>query len=884
MSLLRGLAVPHWRAEREAGAQFYGFLGEQLSGTEDIRANGARDYVMGRFYKQNQVWLKHRVRAFVSNSMMTMSSLLTFAIADAIAFALGAWLWHKGQISIGTVYVLFYYTELLRRPIEQIRTQLQELQTATASIGRVEELMATESKVHDGPGASFPAGALSLDFDAVSFSYEDAEPVLRDLSFRLEPGQVLGLLGRTGSGKTTLARLVFRLYDPDAGVLRLGDVAIREARLDDLRGRVGMVTQDVQIFNATVRENLAFFDATVSDERLLGVIEEIGLTSWLATQPSGLDTQIAAGGLSAGEAQLLAFARLFLADPGLVILDEASSRLDPATERLIERAVSKLLAGRTGILIAHRLATVERADQVLILDDGRVAEMGVRAELAADPASRFSRAAAERPAGGAGVKTYQYIWRMVMARPWLYSLNAVLWTLIHVGPLVPGLILRDYFNALTNEQAARFSVTTLIIFMVAQGVARCVLNLCGMVADIYHRFSMSALLRRNLLERILERPGARAIPVSPGEAISSFRDDAQYAEDCVDWTLDVIGSAVFAVAVVVVLLAINPWITLFVFVPLTAVVGAAQAMSNRMERYRRASRTATGDVTSAIGEAFAGVQAVQVAGAEANVLANFRRLSEARGATMIKDRVYTQGFQSVYANTVNIGTGLILILAAQSMRSGSLTVGDFALFVYYLGFVTDFVSFLGRFLTTYKQTAVSFVRLAGLMQGATAGRLVQAHKLHLSGPVPEPAPLSRAEHDRLEDLTISGLTYRYPESGRGIEGIDLRVARGEFVVVTGRIGSGKTTLLRAILGLLTRTRAPSPGTGRASSTPPTSLRRHAAPTRRNCRSYSAPRYGTTSFWVSRRTGTWSGRCAKRRWSETSPSWPWASKRLLARAA
>lgn len=151
-----------------------------------------------------------------------------------------------------------------------------------------------------------------------------------------------------------------------------------------------MVTQDVQIFNATVRENLAFFDATVSDERLLGVIEEIGLTSWLATQPAGLDTQIAAGGLSAGESQLLAFARLFLADPGLVILDEASSRLDPATERLIERAVSKLLQGRTGILIAHRLATVERADQVLILDDGRVAEMGVRAKLAADPASRFS--------------------------------------------------------------------------------------------------------------------------------------------------------------------------------------------------------------------------------------------------------------------------------------------------------------------------------------------------------------------------------------------------------------------------------------------------------------------------------------------------------------
>jgi ATP-binding cassette subfamily B protein len=257
-----------------------------------------------------------------------------------------------------------------------------------------------------------------------------------------------------------------------------------------------------------------------------------------------------------------------------------------------------------------------------------------------------------------------------------------------------------------------------------------------------------------------------------------------------------------AVGVFVILLRVNAWITLSVFLPLAIVVAAAQAASNRMERYRVASRAATGDVTGAIGEAFTAVQAVQVAGAEAHVLANFRRISEARATSMIRDRVWTQGFQSVYANTVNVGTGLILILAAESMKSGSLTVGDFALFVYYLTFMTDFVSFLGRFLTTYRQTSVSFVRLNRLMQGAPPERLVETHRLYKSGPIPKPAVQKKTEGDRLTTLRAWGLSYRHPESGRGIDGVDIDIGRGEFVVVTGRIGAGKTTLLRALLGLL----------------------------------------------------------------------------------
>jgi ABC-type multidrug transport system fused ATPase/permease subunit len=236
---------------------------------------------------------------------------------------------------------------------------------------------------------------LTVVFDKVTFGYTETETVLQNVSFQLQAGKVLGLLGRTGSGKTSLIRLLFRLYNPNSGHIRLGmnghQLDIGETRLEDLRQCIGMVTQDVQLFRATVRDNLTFFDKRVSDDKILQVVEELELSGWYNTLPQGLDTELATEGssLSAGEAQLLAFTRVFLRDPGLVILDEASSRLDPATEQLIERAIDKLLANRTGIIIAHRLSTVHRADHILIVEGGRIREFGDYDDLAHDPNSRF---------------------------------------------------------------------------------------------------------------------------------------------------------------------------------------------------------------------------------------------------------------------------------------------------------------------------------------------------------------------------------------------------------------------------------------------------------------------------------------------------------------
>ncbi|HEU5375966.1 MAG TPA: ABC transporter ATP-binding protein [Ktedonobacteraceae bacterium] len=393
VSAIRARAVRYSVAHREKDAEFFSFLGEQLAGTEDMRANGATAYVMRRFYELMRSWLPIRRRSSLGWYSMWSATLIIFALSNALALSLSAYLWSMEHISLGTVYLVFYFTNLLNEPMEEIRSQLQELQRAGAGIVRIRQLLSTQPAIVDGPGQQLPTGALSVEFQKVNFSYTTDKPTLQHIDFRLEAGKVLGILGRTGSGKTTLARLLLRLYDIHSGEIRLGDVPLRATALRELRQHIGMVTQDVQLFHASVRDNLTFFKREIDDQHILEVIEELGLGNWYRSLPEGLDTILGSDGtgLSAGEAQLLAFTRVFLTNPGLVILDEASSRLDPATEQLIERAVSKLLAGRTGIIIAHRLATIARADEIMVLENGCMLEYNERLELAADKDSRFYR-------------------------------------------------------------------------------------------------------------------------------------------------------------------------------------------------------------------------------------------------------------------------------------------------------------------------------------------------------------------------------------------------------------------------------------------------------------------------------------------------------------
>ncbi|MEO8286275.1 MAG: ABC transporter ATP-binding protein [Chloroflexota bacterium] len=388
---MRNFAVPYWRQARQASAELFGYLEERLSGTEDIRSSGATAYAMRKLYERSRNLLRRDRRASFMGTASSATSLIVFTVGTAIALGLGVILFQANAITLGTVYIIFSYTESLRRPIDQITRQFQDLQQAGASINRIGDLLLERSVLHDGSGPAISPSALPVRFDHVTFGY-GGEPVLQDVSFELKPGEVLGVLGRTGSGKTTLTRLLFRLYDPQQGSVQLGGSDLQDTQLASIRQNVGMVTQSIHLFHASLRNNLTLFDPTIPDERVIEVLEDLGMGDWLDSMPQGLDTKLAPGGstLSAGQGQLVAFARVFLRGPGLVILDEASSRLDPATERKVESAVDRLLVGRTAIVIAHRLATVQRADSILIMDEGRIVEYGNRRQLLADPESRFS--------------------------------------------------------------------------------------------------------------------------------------------------------------------------------------------------------------------------------------------------------------------------------------------------------------------------------------------------------------------------------------------------------------------------------------------------------------------------------------------------------------
>ena len=400
--------------------------------------------------------------------------------------------------------------------------------------------------------------------------------------------------------------------------------------------------------------------------------------------------------------------------------------------------------------------------------------------------------------------TWKAVLKMIQFKPglWLANLGAMFFLMFSF--FIPGVLIREFFNLLTNQSAAILSLWGIIALLLASEVGG-VAGIYGLILTNVPFFSNTlTLLRRNMLKHILSRPGASSLPDSPGEAISRFRGDTFEIPLFALWLNDINGMLVAGVAALVIMFTINAKIALFATAPFVLVIFVAAAATNKIEVYRRESRRTSGVVTGFIAETLGAVQAIKIATAEENVLGHFRKINLVRSKMAIRDRLFHEILHSIFHNSVNISTGIVLIVAASEMQTGVFTIGDFALFVFYLAFLSDLSTFSGLLIARYKQIGISIDRMYRLMMDAPPGTLVEKNKVYMNGKFPSVVYPEKKAENLISTLEVNNLSFAHTDQGKGIKQISFFLKRGSFTVITGRIGSGKTTLLRVLLGLLPR--------------------------------------------------------------------------------
>jgi ATP-binding cassette subfamily B protein len=418
------------------------------------------------------------------------------------------------------------------------------------------------------------------------------------------------------------------------------------------------------------------------------------------------------------------------------------------------------------------------------------------------------------------MKTHQYFWRLIRFRPRTYATDLFWATAFYLTLVVGGLILRLFLNGLTGDEPAQTLGPVVGLELLQLLVLVVSLYLASMALVDFTQHG-NTLLIRNMLARILQMPGSAPLPkdedgrlLSSGRVISTLRDDTDLMTSSIILIDDVVGQSLLALIALGIMLSIDPLITLGTFLPLTIVILVGLWLGRYAKAYRQASRQATSQVTSMISDMFNATQAIKVGDAEERIISRFRGVNERRRQAMIKDRLLAQLVNTLSNGTVDIGVGLLLLMAAQKMLAADFTVGDFALFAAYIWPATNLIRTLGKWLTDYRQVGVSTRRMERLMQGLPAGAVVEHNPIFMKDDLPPLPDTSKELGDRLESFSASGLAFRYQTEAnevhgggetkgvRGLGGIDLSLRRSTFTVITGRIGSGKTTLLKVLLGLL----------------------------------------------------------------------------------
>ncbi len=372
-------------AVRERVGDMLAAISESIGGAETIRAHHVQDRTAARIDGAVEAHRSAAVRAHVRSSLAFGIGQFFTGLTLGTVLTVGTWLAVHGHLTLGELLAFLFLVNLFTQPVQQATEILNELQNAVAGWRRVLDVVETPADIADPgeDGEVLPRGPVAVELRDVDFAYPGGPPVLTDVSWRVEPRSRVAVVGETGSGKSTLAKLLTRLVDPSSGEVRLDGVELSRVRFSSLRERVVLVPQEGFLFDADLATNIRLGAPDASDAQIQAAVDDLGLGPWLSGLPAGLASQVGPRGesLSAGERQLVAIVRAYLADPDLLVLDEATSAVDPATEVRIQDALDRLLEGRTSVTIAHRLSTAEAADEVVVVDAGRIVERGPHRDL-----------------------------------------------------------------------------------------------------------------------------------------------------------------------------------------------------------------------------------------------------------------------------------------------------------------------------------------------------------------------------------------------------------------------------------------------------------------------------------------------------------------------
>ncbi|MFT4263897.1 MAG: ABC transporter ATP-binding protein [Nocardioides sp.] len=789
---------------------------EGIAGRDDLRTSAGAGFAVRRLAELSAITHEAFRKVVVQEGRLAgVAGLILYGALSLIVVA-GAWLTSRGDMGVDRLVTLFLVTATFVGQINEVSHRLPDIQAGIGAIVRIRQMLQVEPEA--AGGAPVPAGQLALEFRDLRFSYPEGTFALDGISLTVPAGQTIALVGRTGSGKSTLASLIARAIEPPPGSVLLGGVDVTTLDLQALRGAVGTVTQRTEILAGTLADNITLF-ADVPRREVEAAVDELGLRAWVAGLPDGLETVLGPGGtkLSAGEEQLVAFARLLVRDVQVVVLDEATARMDPLTEARVVAAADRLLARRTGVLVAHRLTTVERADLVAVLDHGRVVQAGPRLELAARPghyrdlraASALEETEAElveatpvggrrrtttppvRPAVGSGPPLGRSIAHAIRIRPW-WGVFSVLLFLVGALCAAQGAITGWLWGRVVERLKAGGDPMWQVLLLAA--IFLVVPLVWAKAIELFPRWWVEVLLRMRMAVLRGQTRMRRLERTPPGEVVARTMDGDRYARYADRW-VDFINAWLIVGATMLVggsPLAGLVLLAVMVAAALASAIG--RPIAGRSATKSSAARARFGRSLVSVLES---VRTVKLSARTPEISAHLRRVDGGRVEAAIFEHRIAAALDGVPMIMVQVG----VVAAWSAWNAGWWPLATALLVANAVNGFDWFGRVAGAVVTEAPGTRSWLRVVSGYAGGGDIMDLPEGVDL-VRGVAPRPAAVAAVP---LRRLTVAGMDAVHDDGTVGVTGVDLAVEAGELVLLLGQVGSGKSSLLGALAGLLDHT-------------------------------------------------------------------------------